>query len=192
MNQEKIAIVSGLPRSGTSMMMRMLQEGGLEAFTDGIRQPDSDNPHGYFEFEPVKELLDSSDAGWLGSAKGKSVKVVSELLQVLPPNYEYQVIFMRRKMPEILASQKQMLFRNGHSQNGVGDIELGKLFEKHLLDIEDWLEKQPNFDVIYLPYHEVLRNPLIYASKVSEFLGVNLRLTEMAGAVDNSLYRQRS
>jgi hypothetical protein len=112
---ERIVVVSGLPRSGTSMMMKMLEAGGIPVLTDYEREADEDNPKGYFEFERVKNLKDGDDA-WLPQAKGKVVKVIAALLTDLPSSYEYEVIFMRRAMPEILASQRQMLIRRGEMQ----------------------------------------------------------------------------
>src|ERR671923_2816349 len=104
---DSIIVVSGLPRSGTSMMMKMLAAGKIELFTDNLRVADEDNPEGYFEFERVKKLKDG-DFAWLPGAQGKAVKVISALLEFLPSEFNYQVIFMRRRMSEILASQRKM------------------------------------------------------------------------------------
>jgi hypothetical protein len=109
---QTVVVVSGLPRSGTSLMMQMLEAGGITVLTDGIREPDEDNPRGYYEFERVK-ALPKGDYEWLESARGKAVKVVSALLEYLPPEYNYKVIFMHRRMEEILASQRKMLIRRG-------------------------------------------------------------------------------
>src|SRR3569833_79554 len=106
-----ITVVSGLPRSGTSMMMQMLAAGGMPMLTDGVRGPDPDNPRGYFAFGPVKRT--PQDARWLAGAPGKAVKVVHSLLPALPGGYEYRVLFMLRDMHEVLASQDTMLRRLG-------------------------------------------------------------------------------
>lgn len=192
MNSETITIVSGLPRSGTSMMMKMLEAGGLEILTDNIRSADEDNPKGYYELEKVKQLDKSEDKSWLQSAQGKVIKIISQLLKSLPDNHTYKVIFMRRKMEEILASQKQMLVRRGEPTDRVSDEELGKLFEKHLLQIEEWLARQPNFDVLYVPYNEVLGNSAQYAKDINAFLGGGLDTAAMTTVVDKSLHRQRA
>lgn len=192
MNSETITIVSGLPRSGTSMMMKMLEAGGLEILTDNIRSADEDNPKGYYELEKVKQLDKSEDKSWLQSAQGKVIKIISQLLKSLPDNHTYKVIFMRRKMEEILASQKQMLVRRGEPTDRVSDEELGKLFEKHLLQIEEWLARQPNFDVLYVPYNEVLSNSAQYAKDINAFLGGGLDTAAMTTVVDKSLHRQRA
>jgi len=192
MNQETITIVSGLPRSGTSMMMKMIQAGGIEPMTDNIRQADEDNPKGYFELEKVKELDKTEDKAWLADAQGKVVKIISQLLKDLPPNFTYNVVFMRRKMKEILASQKQMLVRRGEPTDSISDEELANLFNMHVSQVESWLEEQSNFDVIYVPYNDAIENPAKYADDLNNFLGRDLDVGAMTAVVDKSLHRQRA
>ncbi len=189
MSQDFITIVSGLPRSGTSMMMKMLEAGGMEILTDKIREADDDNPQGYYEFERVKKLKE--DQAWLEDARGKAVKVISALLKDLPPGYDYKVIFMRRKLEEILASQKQMLVRRGEPTDRVSDERLRQLFQKHLQRVAVWLDEQPNFAVIYVDYNEVLDDPAVHVNRINQFLGNTLDVEKMAGVVDKSLYRRR-
>jgi hypothetical protein len=185
-----ITIVSGLPRSGTSMMMKMLEAGGIPPYTDHIRTPDDDNPKGYYEFERVKKLPEG-DTAWLPDAEGKAVKVISALLEHLPMQYSYRVLFMQRKMEEVLASQMQMLIRSGQPTDKVGDEQLAEMYEKHLAKVNGWLAAQANFSVLYLDYNEMLADPEKYAAQVNEFLGGVLELRDMAGIVDANLYRQR-
>ena len=192
MNQDPIIIVSGLPRSGTSMMMQMLETGGLEILTDNIRTADQDNPKGYYEFEVVKKLAKDENKEWLNGAKGKVVKVISQLLKDLPQEHNYRVIFMHRKMEEILFSQKQMLIRRGAPTDSISNEELGKLFQKHLDQVESWLKKQPNFDVLYISYNEVLKDPEEFVARVNKFLGGHLDVDSMKSVVDKSLHRQRA
>lgn len=192
MNQETIVIVSGLPRSGTSMMMKMLEAGGLESLVDGIRKADADNPKGYFELEKVKALDKSDDKGWLADARGKVVKIISQLLRDLPDNHVYKVVFMRRKMEEILASQKQMLVRRGEPTDRISDEELSGLFEKHLGQTELWLRNQQNFEVLYVPYNDALTNPADWSEQLNSFLGGGLNTDAMSAVVDKSLHRQRA
>ncbi len=187
---KQIVIVSGLPRSGTSMMMKMLEAGGIPPLTDKIRTADEDNPKGYYEFERVKKL-DKGDTAWVADARGKSVKVISALLKYLPADYEYKVIFMRRRTEEILASQKQMLIRRGEPTDRVSDEELAEYFAKHLKAVEMWLQTQPNVDVLYISYNRVLENPLEPALEVNRFLGNRLDSQAMAAVVDPNLYRQK-
>ncbi len=111
-----IVVVSGLPRSGTSMMMQMLQAGGLEILTDAVRTPDGSNPKGYFEFEAVKDLDKGPPPAWLTGARGKAVKIVSSLVRWLPESHDYQVIFMRRNLDEVILSQNKMLADRGSRQ----------------------------------------------------------------------------
>lgn len=187
--QDAIIIVSGLPRSGTSMMMKMLEAGGLEPFTDKIRKADDDNPKGYYEFERVKKL--EKDKTWLPEAKGKAVKIISMLLKHLPPEYEYKVIFMQRNMEEILASQARMLARRGKDSSSVTDDELSKKFNMHLKNIKEWLAAQPNFDVMYVTYHEVIQNRRDHCIKINEFLGNRLDVKQMISVIDKTLYRNK-
>ena len=187
---EFITIVSGLPRSGTSMMMKMLEAGGMLPYTDNIRTADDDNPKGYYEFERVKKLPDG-DTNWLPDAGGKAVKVISALLEHLPVEYNYRVLFMQRKMEEILASQKQMLIRSGQPTDRVGDEQLADMYGKHLAKVKTWLENQANMRVIYLDYNQMLVDPQKSADQVNIFLGEGLDPQAMAAVVDTSLYRQR-
>ena len=189
MDQDTVIIVSGLPRSGTSMMMRMLEAGGMAVLIDRIRGADEDNPQGYYEFERVKQL--EHDKGWLPEAKGKAVKMISALLKYLPNDYQYKVIFMQRKMGEILSSQKQMLLRRGEATDAVSDDKMAEVFQKHLAQTQSWLNQQPNVQVLFIDYDETVRNPLTQAQRVSQWLGSFLDVWEMAAAVDPKLHRQR-
>lgn len=189
MSSDVVTIVSGLPRSGTSMMMKMLEAGGLEPLTDNIRTADEDNPKGYYEFEKVKEM--KSDTSWLPDAQGRVVKVISALLQELPREASYRIVFMRRHMHEILASQRQMLIRRGQQPDRVPDEKMAAMFEKHLVKIEEWLAAQPNMQVLYVKYNDILAGPAEAARTVNEFLGGALDVDAMIGVVDKQLYRQR-
>lgn len=186
---ETITIVSGLPRSGTSMMMKMLAAGGLEPLTDNIRTADEDNPKGYFEFERVKQI--EKDKAWLEDARGRVVKLISALLKHLPPSYNYKVVFMRRAMPEILASQRQMLIRRGEPADSVPDEKMAAMFDKHVAQVEAWLSAQPNVEVLYVSYNEVMKDSRPHAERINAFLGGSLAVDEMVGVVDRALYRQQ-
>ena len=184
-----ITVVSGLPRSGTSMMMQMLKAGGIDVVTDKVRKADEDNPRGYFELEHVKKLKE--DNAWLAECRGKAVKVISLLLFDLPPAYNYRLIFMQRNMEEVLASQRVMLERRGEKGDGISDDEMARKFEKHLKQAEDWISKQTNIDVLYVKYNEVIKNPLHYSEIVNKFLSEMLNQRNMAEAIAETLYRQR-
>jgi hypothetical protein len=185
-----VTVVSGLPRSGTSMMMKMLDAGGLPPLTDNERTADDDNPKGYYEFERVKKL--PGDTAWLPLAAGKAVKIISMLLTQLPATYRYRVLFMRRHTEEILASQRQMLIRRGEATDKVADDELARMYADHLKQIEQWLEAQSNFEVLYVQYDEVLRDPSSWSTRINAFLDHQLDETKMAAVVDPELYRQRA
>lgn len=189
-NKPVVTVVSGLPRSGTSMMMKMLEAGGIPPLTDKIRTADDDNPKGYYEFERVKQL-DKGDTAWMTEAEGKSVKVISQLLKHMPDGHEYKVIFMRRNMSEILASQKKMLINRGEDPEQASDEEISALFEKHLNSVMDWMAAKPNVSVIYIHYSDMLANPAPQVAQINEFLGGHLNTQAMAEVVDPNLYRNR-
>jgi hypothetical protein len=184
-----ITVVSGLPRSGTSMMMQMLAAGGLAVLTDGQRAADVDNPRGYYEYEAVKAL--ERDASWLEAARGKAVKIVSALLVHLPDGFDYRVIFMRRPMAEILASQNAMLDRLGHAGPRGDDRRLGELFARHLGDVDAMLERRTRIARLDVDYRSVIDAPLRVAEAVSAFLGGDLDPACMAAAVAPELSRRR-
>ena len=190
MNKKTITIVSGLPRSGTSMMMMMLHAGGMDLLTDNIRQADVDNPKGYYEFELVKEI--EHDKTWLPLAQGKVVKMISAFLRHLPDDYDYKVIFMHRKMEEVLASQRQMLIRRGEDPDDVSDEKIAAISRKHLQQVEQWLAEQQHIDVLYVRYSDVLADPRVQATRISRFLGECVDPKAMSRAVDERLYRQRA
>ena len=167
-----ITIVSGLPRSGTSMMMQILESGGVEVITDNIRKANEDNPLGYYEYERVKKIKD--DTGWLKETRGKAFKMISQLLYDLPSNENYKVIFMKRKMSEILASQGKMLERMGRSKDGISDEKMGEFFDKHLSKIIDWIEGRKYIDVLYIDYNDFLINSDEHIKTLNRFLNYKL------------------
>lgn len=169
--------------------MKMLAAGGLPPLTDGIREADADNPGGYYEFEKVKQL--ERDTAWLESAKGKAVKVISQLLDQLPPNRPYKIVFALRKMDEILASQRAMLARRGQPCDRISDAEMAAAFGRHLSAVQQWLAEHPQMEVLYVNYAAVLSNPLATSHEIKDFLAHPLDVRQMASVVDESLYRQR-
>ena len=186
---EYITIVSGLPRSGTSMLMKMLAAGGLPPLTDGIRKADADNPGGYYEFEKVKQL--EKNTTWLESARGKAVKVISQLLDQLPLHRTYKIVFALRKMDEILASQRVMLVRRERPCDRISDAEMAAAFGRHLNAVQQWLAEHQQMEVLYVDYAAVLRDPLTTSHEIKTFLALPLDVRQMASVVDQSLYRQR-
>lgn len=188
---EPIIVVSGLPRSGTSMMMKMLGAADLEIVTDEVRVADEDNPKGYFELERIKELDKGDDKSWLAEHRGKVLKIISFLLKDLPDTFYYKVIFMRRDLEEVIASQNKMLVRRGEQADGSDDEKMIRLYGNHLRKVEVMLSEQPNFELLDVHYREAVENPREHASRVCKFLGLPDRANEMAGAVDRQLYRNR-
>lgn len=184
-----IIIVSGLPRSGTSMTMKMLEAGGIPPLTDQIRSADEDNPKGYYEYERAKKLRDG-DISWIPNAEGKAVKIIGALLVNMPSDYEYRVLFMRRDMNEILASQAKMLENRGE-ENKIDDETMATLFSKHVKEVEKWMDSQPNLKYIDVDYNIVLKNPEPNIRKINQFLGGDLDESAMLSVVDPNLYRQK-
>lgn len=171
------------------MMMKMLEAGGLSVVVDHIRTPDDDNPNGYYEFEAVKKTKD--DASWLKGAIGKAVKMVYRLLYDLPPEYEYRVVFMRRHLDEVLASQAVMLERHGQSVPSVEDAKMKELFLSQLAKVEKWLASQPNFAVLEVDYNLMHAEPETQIAALDEFLGGGLNREAMRGVLNPALYRNR-
>ncbi len=184
-----ITVVSGLPRSGTSMMMKMLEAGGLDVLTDDVREADEDNLKGYYEDERVKVL--HQDNSWVSEAEGQVVKVISYQLKHLPEGHEYRIIFMERRIPEVLASQKKMMVRRGEPTDDVPDDVMTGIFQKHLDETYAWLSTQPNMQVIFISYNDSLGDPNTTVEKVNTFLGGEMDIDKMMQVVDPKLYRQR-
>jgi hypothetical protein len=183
----EIIIVSGLPRSGTSLMMQMLDNGGVPVITDHIRAADTDNPKGYYEFEQAKTI--KRDTTWLPAARGKAFKMVSQLLYHLPPGETYRIIFMERDLDEMLLSQEKMLTRLGRTPAPREEIK--RAYSIHLERLHEWLRQQGNMTVLRVTYNHVVERPREQAHRVWEFLGGRLDIEEMVKAVDPSLYRNR-
>ena len=184
-----LTIVSGLPRSGTSLMMKMLETGGMEVLVDNVRTADVDNPRGYYEFEPVKQT--KSDASWIAPAIGKAVKMVYLLLLDLPPDHDYRVVFMRRNLDEVLASQKTMLDRLGKA-SPLDDARMAALFRDQLARFDAWAKGRPNLRLLDVSYNDAVADPAPVAAEVDRFLGGGLDVAAMSAIVEPSLYRNRS
>ncbi len=187
-----IIVVSGLPRSGTSMLMKMLEAGGVEIASDGIRTADDDNPKGYYELERIKELDKGKEKGWVKELRGKAVKAISFLLKDLPGDNRYQVVFVHRDLTEVMASQNKMLEHRGVPVDPENDGKMLRNFENHLTKVKDALHRDDKFEVLYLNHREVINQPQEAAAQINQFLGGQLDETRMAGVVDGSLYRNRA
>lgn len=187
-----IVVVSGLPRSGTSMAMKMLHAGGLEVLTDGLRQADDSNPRGYFELEAVKGLDKNGDTAWLRDARGKAVKIVSFLLTFLPEEYDYRVIFMQRDLDEVLASQNKMLVQRAETPGTPEqDAQLRQHYEQHLVQVHRFLARRACFSVLTVDYGSALERPYEETRRIQAFVGGNLDVARMAAVGDPALYRNR-
>ena len=185
---ELITVVSGLPRSGTSMLMQMLAAAGYPCLTDSVRKADADNPRGYFEYEKVKRLR--RDCLWLSEAKGKVVKIIVQLIPFLPSQFNYRTIFIERAISEVLASQRKMLQRQGKDGGNLSDVQLGRIFERQVLEVKQMLA-QRNIPILDVAHSEALQYPMKIAEKIREFLSEDLDVCAMAAAIDPNLHRQR-
>jgi len=184
-----ITVVSGLPRSGTSLMMQMLSAGGLTPLTDGQRSADANNPRGYFEWEKIKTL--PHDPGCIAEAEEKVVKVISTLLLSLPNSFSYKVIFMQRPVSEVAASQAAMIQKLGTQGAGLAPEAMARALEAHLKQVKASLNLRPEIGVCWIEHHQVLQEPQATAESVQKFLDIPLDVTAMAAQIDPALYRQR-
>ena len=185
-----INIVSGLPRSGTSLMMQMLAAGGVPILSDGERVADIDNPRGYCEWERIKQL--PKEPGCIDEAEGKAVKVISQLLFALPAGHDYRIIFMERPLTEVVASQAEMIRRLGTVGAPLPAAALIAGLKAHLSQVNAWLTQRSEIEMLRLEYHAVLQEPAGAAQNVATFLRRELNVEEMAKQVDPTLYRKRS
>ncbi len=183
-----IYVVSGLPRSGTSMMMKMLEAGGLEPITDGIRSADNDNPKGYYELEAVKRT--KQDPSWVEPARGKVVKVISQLLQDLPASEHYKIVFMRRNLDEVLASQQKMLVNRDEEDNAIDD-DMKSNFAGHVEEVEGWMRASDHVDVLFVSYNRMQSESESQIARITKFMDADLDASKMATVIDPALYRQR-
>lgn len=187
---EPIVIVSGLPRSGTSMMMKMLEAGGLAPMTDNVREADVDNPKGYYEYERVKDLENEKDKSYIREGRGKVLKVISFLLKFLPEENAYKVIFMARDLDEVIASQNKMLHHREEA-NPIRDAEAKELYGRHLINVKVHCQIKDNFEYLEIPYRQALNEPEKIVRAVNEFCGGTLDAVAMGKIVDKNLYRNR-
>lgn len=187
--RDYITIVSGVPRSGTSLMMRMLEAGGIPALTDNIRQPDAHNPHGYYEYEPVKRL--ATDSTWMESARGKAVKIIFALLRHLPPGLEYRVIFMDRDLTEVFDSQREMLAALHDPAASQHETRIIATLAQEVRAVKQNLAARPSTTVLNVPYADLVTDPTAWTAEISRFLSGGLNEAAMALLADPVLYRHR-
>ena len=184
-----ITVVSGVPRSGTSLMMQMLAAGGMELLTDGVRAADEDNLRGYFEWEPVKRL--PRELELIAAAEGKAVKVVSALVWALPADREYRVIYMERPLEEVAASQAVMIGRRGAQAPALEGAALIAALRAHQHQVLAQLGQRAHIALCLVHYHQLLATPREEAQRIRDFLGLPLEVEAMARQVEPSLHRQR-
>ncbi len=178
--EDSLIVVTGLPRSGTSMIMQMLAAGGMAVVSDGIREADASNPRGYLEYEPVKSLW--RDAGWLRENCGRAVKIVAPLLTALPAGLPCRVILCERDVEEVLDSQERMLARKGERSSGRRDL-LKNEYARLLDRVRATLAKRPHTQLLAIEHHEALADPLMAAEKINRLLDGGLDVAKMAAAI---------
>ena len=184
-----ITVVSGLPRSGTSLMMQMLEKGGMAVLTDEIRKADESNQRGYYEYDKVKSL--GKDPSWIGEADGKAVKIIAQLLFFLSRNFDYRILFMERHMEEIVESQSSMLRNLGRTGANLDSDILIQTFQKQMDQAKAIMTWAPNIEWMSVSYNELVRDPKPVAEQVNAFLGNSLSIPDMVSVVDEALYRTR-
>lgn len=192
---DEIVVVAGIPRSGTSLLMQMLEAGGVPPLRDEVREPDEDNPRGYYELEAAKRL--ARDASWLGSARGHAVKIVHSLISRLPADFDYRVVLVERRLDEVLASQERMLVRLGGSAETAKETvlpadRLAQIFASQLVTVMAWLDAQPNLTWLHLSHGDLIAEPRESAARIDDFLGGALDRVAMAAAVEPDLHRVRA
>ena len=203
---ESVVVVSGLPRSGTSMMMQMLSAGGFPVLTDEKRKADESNERGYLEYEPVKTL--GRDNSWLVDAKGHAVKIIAQLLPRLPlqarrgtdkdsppEKLGYRVILMRRPLGEIVSSQNRMLERLGREGGRISGDQLAKIYRKQVAQVRHLLahyRQSGRVAVLPVDYHDALAKPAKIAAQVNDFLGDTLDEEAMAQTIDAGMRREKN
>lgn len=187
-----VTIVSGLPRSGTSMMMRMLMLGGLPPLTDGVRASDADNPHGYFEFEQVKDP--ATYPRWMDQAQGGAVKLVSRFIPHLPATHRYRIVFMHRAIDDVLRSQRKMALH--YSGTDWQSQMLDELERSYCNDVDlclRWARQRPNVDLLEVCYEDVLKRPCEQIERLARFLAPRtIDLDSMRSAIDHKLNHGRT
>ena len=187
---KEIVVVSGLPRSGTSMMMQILEKGGINPLTDYERSADTHNPHGYYEYEPVKKL--ANDASWMPKAEGKAVKIIAQLLPYLPPKHRYKIVLMDREISEVLISQQIMLGKTREEAIRNYPFKMAQTFYEQIEKVHRWVDKQPYVDLIVIKYQEAIENPEDTIHKINDFLEREMNTSAMLSAIDKKLYRNQN
>lgn len=183
----EIFVVSGLPRSGTSMLMQMLVNGGMEAFVDDSRDIDENNPNGYFEHSLVKNL--SLNSNWMQLTDHKLIKIVAPVIMNIPLNYKYKVVFVERSVDEVAQSQTKMLSRVGSNEAVMPNLE--KELNASLQKTKDWLDKRSNVEVLYVNHADIINAPNQAAEQINRFYNFKLDTNQMANSVNKNLYREQ-
>lgn len=181
----EIIVVTGLPRSGTSLMMQVLNQAQVPILQDGVRESDISNPQGYYELEDVKNIV--ADNSFLDHAGGKAVKIVAPLPIYAKPELKYKMVFMRRDIQEILQSQEKMLLKDQTSERE----KFRTIYEFHLKKTYRFL-KENNIPFVDINYNDLMANPLKSMQQVIEFLGLSSSPEQLAGVVNPELYRNRN
>ena len=187
--QKSIVVVSGLPRSGTSLMMQILEAAGIPILTDPTREPDPSNPNGYYELDAVKGT--ARDAAWLATAPGHAVKVIHALLPHLPNPYRYKVLLMQRDVKEVVTSQNQMLEALGDDQPPLPDGRLEAIFEQQMNETRQRLDREAHFDWIEVAHAGLFHDAERELQCVQSFLGLSGDIKTLLAAIDPALYRTR-
>ncbi len=185
-------LVSGLPRSGTSLMMQMLDAGGIHPQTDGIRVADENNPRGYYEWEAIKKIGQHPEILDAPAIEDKAIKVISMLIPALPKNHQYKIIFMMRPIHQIVASQSKMIDRLGTDGSEIEPDKIAARLERHRSQILQLLENQENFELIDVDYETLLKDTENQIARIIEFIDdQRLDADQMPNAIEHHLHREK-
>lgn len=192
--RDYLIIVTGLPRSGTSLLMQMLGAGGIPLLYDSERLPDKYNPYGYYEYQPIKGLTETSDISWLQSYKGYTVKIISPILIKLTIHFPAKIILMKRDLKEVIASQQKMAHEKEHLNSSFFSCDKNQLiliFEKHIKQTIEFIRHNPNLKLLVINFSEIFSNSEFIIDSINEFLDENLDKNKMRSVIKPELYRNR-
>jgi hypothetical protein len=175
-----IYIVSGLPRSGTSMMMKMLEAGGLPVLVDADNPSTDNHPGGRYEYK-LARMMSKGANEWITDAKGKVVKILLHSLYNLPDTFQYKVVFMQRNIYEVIASQTKMGILSGNDY----------IYTNMILQFNHWLKSKTTIEILFVNYNDLMKQSAPIIANVADFIGQDLNTGKMAKVPKKKLYRNR-
>lgn len=179
-----ITLITGIPRSGTSLMMQLFKAANVDIATDAIRTEDDNNPKGYYELEAVKGIVKNN--AFLKDLDGKTIKIVAPLVTFIDLSLEYRVVFMIRDLDEVVQSQEKMVGKDQQDQKE----KFKTMYAMHIEKSRQFLNSH-NIPFIEIQHRELLQNPELSLKRLIDFCGWETPLEELKSVIDHSLYRNR-